>query len=100
MNSETPNFHTFVLDYLKEFKYTWFYSEFDIPEVFLYDWSWNNSEELFLVWFRYLQENLLWDHEMPPSVLARIGKHSKYNKIRFALQWSYKLEHLYNKNKM
>lgn len=97
MNTETSNFHTFVLDYIEKFKYNpHIYSQFDIPKVFLYDWSWNNAEELFLVWWKYLQENLLWDHEMPTSVLRTIRNHSKYNKIRFALQWSYKLEELYN----
>lgn len=78
-------------------KNTWVYSEFDIPEVFLYDWSWNNAEELFKVWFTYLQENLLWDHQMSSEVLAVIGKHSKVKRIKSALQWSYKLEELYKK---
>lgn len=91
-------FHEFVLDYIRQFKHTLVYSEFDIPEVFLYNWSWNTAEELFLVWFTYLQENLLWDHQMPVDALAVMGKHSKHRRIMSALRWSYKLEELYNAN--
>lgn len=38
-NSTALSFHEFVLEYIKQFKNTWVYSEFDIPEVFLYDWN-------------------------------------------------------------
>jgi len=97
MTIQTVNFHTFVLDYIKQFENTWAYYEFDIPEIFLYNWSWNNAEELFLVWFDYLQNNLLWDHQMSASKLSVIGKHSKHRRIMSALRWSYKLEELYTK---
>lgn len=94
-NSKVLSFHEFVLDYIKQFKNTWVYSEFDIPEVFLYDYSWNTAEELFLVWHHWLMENLLWDHQLSPEVLAFTEKHSKHRRIMSALRWSYKLEELY-----
>lgn len=40
-------------------------------------------------------ENLLWDHQLPPEVLAFTEKHSKHKRIMSALRWSFKLEELY-----
>lgn len=99
MIMQTLNFHEWVLNYIKQFRYTWVYSEFNISEVFLYDWSWNNAEELFKVWHFWIMENLSWDHELPPEKLAIIEEHGKHRRIMSALRWSYKLEELYNKEK-